>query len=429
MHAPRKKAPSFRTKKGEVLIRQVAKANTILLVQYGVGSLVPLLLIPHIVHVIGLEEYGRIAVLMVWGGYGAAVVQYAFQLTGPKRVMQLAAGESIESVFIDIAVAKLLLLLLVITALVIVALLSTPFESKSSIAWALLLAGPIAAGLNSTWFLQSQGNFSWVAFLAIIGSLFTLYLGFNYVTDDNRLAIDFAVIVSIFGALFLGLGTLVLSIFSMGKTSYKWSILRAIEAVKEGWHLFISQFISILYSGAGTIVINFFLDSKAAGSYSVMERIIGALMSAALLTHTAAYPRLASAYISNRFEYFRMVKLIIFVYVGVTSVIAFLLWLFREAIVNYLYNEINSDYYLLLYFGLAWLVLGIFGTTLTGYLTVSGKSREVWPLTLKILISSILLGIIGIFTIGNAGWLAGLVISQLIVLHAGYIYWRKDFAK
>lgn len=416
-------------KKGDGLIRKVAKANAILLLQYAVGSLVPLLLVPHIVRVIGLAEYGHLAVLMAWGGYGAVIVQYAFQMTGPKRVMHLAADESIASVFVDIVFAKFILLFIVIPVMAVFALVSVPSESTSSFAWILLFAMPIAAGLNSVWFLQAQDHFLSVCILAIAGSLLTLFIGFSFVNSSNHRALDFAVVVSVFGAIFIGIGTLLLAITSIKSEKYEWNITRAISALKEGRHLFISQFVSMLYTASGPIVINYLLDAKAAGAYSVTERVINALMAAALLTHTAAYPRLASAYINNRVEYWRMLKFILTVYLSVTLIIAVLAWSLREPVVRFLYSEVSSDHYGLLFFGLAWLVLGIFGTALTGYLTVSGRSSEVWPLTLKILVLSVAAGVPGVFLFGSVGWMAALVLSMIVVLHTGFRHWRREYGK
>lgn len=415
--------------KGDGLIRQVAKANAILLVQYAVGSLVPLLLVPHIVSVIGLAEYGHLAVLIAWGGYGAVIVQYAFQMTGPKRVMHLDAGDSAASVFVDIAFAKFLLLFIVISVMAVFVLVSVPLESTSSFAWILLFAMPIAAGLNSVWFLQSQDQFFSVCMLAIAGSLLTLFIGLSFVTSSNHRSVDFAVVVSVLGAILIGIGTLVLSISSIKGMKYEWSMTRAISTLKEGWHLFISQFVSMLYSASGPIVINYMIDAKAAGAYSVTERVINALMAAALLTHTAAYPRLAFAYINNRVGYWRLLKLILTGYLSVTLIIAVMAWSLREPVVRFLYGEISGNHDGLLFFGLAWLVLGIFGTAFTGYLTVSGRSSEVWPLTLKILVLSVAVGVPGVFIFGSVGWLAALVLSQFLVLHTGFKHWRREYGK
>lgn len=397
--------------------------------QYAVGSLVPLLLVPHIVSVIGLAEYGHLAVLMAWGGYGAVVVQYAFQMTGPKRVMQLAADDSIASIFFDITFAKFILLFLVLCVSAIFAFFSLHSESKSSFAWVLLFAMPIAAGLNSVWFLQSQDRFFSVSLLAIIGSLLTLFIGFGFVDSSNQRSVDFAVVASVFGAIFIGVGTSLLAINSIKGVKCAWKLNRAIKTLKEGRHLFISQFVSILYSGSGPIVINYLIDAKAAGAYSVTERAINALMAAALLTHTAAYPRLAFAYINDRIGYFRLLKLILAGYLSVMLLIAVLVWSLREIVVRFLYGEISGNHDGLLFFGLAWMVLGIFGPLLTGYLTVSGRSREVWPVTLKILVISIFFGLPGVYIFGGVGWLAALVLGQFFNVIIGFCNWRNQYVE
>jgi O-antigen/teichoic acid export membrane protein len=222
---------------------------------------------------------------------------------------------------------------------------------------------------------------------------------------------------------------MLLAMASINRVRLDWSVMRAISALREGWHLFISQFVSMLYSASGPIVIKYIIDAKAAGAYSITERVISALIAAALLTHTAAYPRLASAYINDRAGYWQMQKLILIGYSSVTIVFAVLVFSLRESVVRFLYGEITSDYDGLLFFGLAWLVLGIFGTALTGYLTVSGQSREVWPLNLKILALTVAMGVPGVFFFGGVGWMFALVLSQVLVIHTGIKHWRRAYGK
>jgi len=111
----------------------------------------------------------------------------------------------------------------------------------------------------------------------------------------------------------------------------------------------------------------------------------------------------------------------------VTLIIAVLIWSLREPLVRFLFGDVSSDSYELLFFGLAWLVLGIFGPALTGYLTISGRSRDVWPLTLKILLLSVAMGVPGILLFGSVGWLVALVLSTFVVLHTGFKIWRREY--
>ncbi len=411
------------------MVHQIIQANIILLIQYTVGSLVPLLLIPHIVRVIGLTEYGHLAVLIAVGGYGAVIVQYAFHLTGPRRIVYRVNGESAGSIFIDITCAKLILLLLVHLIMAGIVYFLAPLRSSSPYAYIILFVLPAAACLNSVWFLQSVGRFLPVCVLASVGALFTLLIGFTLIEHGMGHAIDFAVITSVFAALFTGGGTMILAFGSIEKTFWRWDLIRIINVLQEGWHLFFSQFVSMIYSSSGPIVISALIDAKTAGAYSVTERVINAIMSAALLTHTAAYPRLASAYKNNRISYWKTMKLILLAYLLITLLISILALVFHDSLMLFLFGmEQTSEYRWLLIFGLGWLVLGIFGTALTGYLTVSGQSDKVWPLTLKVLVLSITIGIPSVILWGGAGWLFALVISQLFVLYTGFQYWRKEYA-
>ncbi len=409
------------------MIRQVASANVILLAQYAVGALVPLLLIPHIVRSIGLAEYGHLAVALAWGSYGAVVVQYAFHLTGPRRVAQLAAGESPADVFAEISLAKLLLLLGVLPLMVLV-IAVMPNGLSSLAAWLLLLGLPLAAGLNATWFLQAQCRFMWVCIAAIIGSAATLLFGFNFVNGSDSRSIAAAAAATVLGPVLAGAITLLFAWVPLRSRGLRWSAAQPSHVLKEGWPLFASQFLSALYMVSGPIVINYLLDAQAAGAYSAVERVINALVAACLLTHIAAYPRLAVAYTQDRASYWRLLKFVLVGYVTMTATLGICVWVLRDMLARYLLGGIAEGYSALLAWGLVWLMVGIFGTALTGYLAVSGRSREVMPLTLKILAFTVALGIPAVVIFGSAGWMAALVLSQTLVLLTGYRLWRREYA-
>ena len=408
------------------MIRHVIKANSILLIQYAVGSLVPLLLVPHIVNVIGLAEYGQIAVLIAWGSYAATIVQYSFHLTGPKRIMQLKPGETTTTVFFDITSAKISLLFFVIIVLFLSIIL---FEnkSKSAYSWLILIAMPVAAGFNSIWFLQSRDKFSTICLLSIISSLITLIIGFIFINKGNDKAIDVAVLMSFFGVIFIGFSTFFMGAKLANFKDYKVRLISVKNSLKDGWHLFISQFISTLYTASGPIFIIYFINSEAAGAYSVTERAISALMAAALLTHTAAYPRLAAAYVNDRAAYWRTIKFIIIGYVSITLIFSLIILNRKVFVLNFLYGKSAADHSSLLFFGLLWFISGIFGVVLTGYLTVSNKNKEIWPLNFKILVTSLLLGVLGLTYFGAAGWLAAIVAAQSINIYYGYKYWLLNY--
>jgi len=407
------------------MIRRVVSANAILLLQHAVGSLVPLLLLPHIVRSIGLAEYGHLAVALAWGAYGAVIVQYAFQLTGPRRVAQISSGETPGTIFAEIFSAKLMLLLGVLLLALIMGLI---FANHSS-TWAEripVLSLPIAASLNSTWFLQSQGRFAWVCTAAVIGSATTLAFGFSFVTDGDVHSKTMAAVAIVMGPLIIGGTTLVFAVQSIFYRDIHWQSIRPSNALKEGLPLFGSQFVSAIYMLSGPIVIEFFIGAQAAGAYSAVERLINAIVSASLLTHVAAYPSLAAAYSKDRNNYWRMMRFVLTGYLAVTGIIVVIAWTLRDSIVSFLLGSTAEGHSALIAWGLAWMMLSVFGTALTGYLTVSGRSDIVMSLTLKILTSAVALGVPAVLFFGSAGWMAAMVLSQFQVLHTGYRFWRIE---
>jgi O-antigen/teichoic acid export membrane protein len=185
----------------------------------------------------------------------------------------------------------------------------------------------------------------------------------------------------------------------------------------------------MLYSASGPIVIGALVDARSAGAYSVMERAVIAISGAAMLTHTAAYPRLAATYARDRAAYRNILKLVLLTYLAVSAAIAIAVIALRDDVVQFLYHEQSESHYTLLYLGLVWLLLGVLCSALTCYLTVSGRTREVWPLTLKILVTAVAIGIPAVLLCGGAGWLLALVLSQAIVLASGFKYWRREYAR
>ena len=412
------------------MLQQIFRANVILIIQFTVRIFIPLLLVPHIVKVIGLTEYGYIAVVIAWGSYGAAIVRYAFNLTGPKRIATLTEEESLTTIFLDIALAKFFLLIVVSSILGIILFFLPPLKSSSSITCLLFFALPVAAAFDSTWFLQVKDKFETICMVAVIGSLATLFIGFSFINEESLYSVDITVIVNMITPLVIGLGTMFLSVKLLENISrFSWQFNRIINELKEGWHIFLSQFISMFYSASGPIIIDYMINAKAAGAYSVTMRIINALMTVVLLTHTAAYPRLASTYVADKAAYWRIMKFIIALYLAGASGMILVYFFMNNYIISFVYGEIHYSYKILFSWGLAWLTIGIFGPALTGYLTVSGQGYKIWPITLKILIASIVIGVPATFFWGSAGWLAGLVVAQFINFFEGLKCWRMENQK
>lgn len=403
---------------------ELLKSNAILALQYLIASFVPIILIPHIVKVLGLDVYGSLTILQAIGGYGAVIVQYAFQLTGPKRIAHQKNANSLDEALFEITLAKGILLLAVFFLVTLALALNGSFSTVGRFGEVILFALPVAAALNSAWFLQAVNKFFLTSIISISSTLLTIFIGFNYISNEILYSIDVAVIIIFLNPIIVGAGTLVISIKYIKVRRFKLNFKGAIKEILIGRHLFLSQSFSLAYSASGPLIIGIILDSKSAGAYSVIEKVISAMSGGALLTYTVAYPRLATEYIKNRQNYWNFLRWVIVFYLLSTTLIAVIIWVWRYEVLDYLYGY-GSAYLPLLFFGLFWFVLGILGSALTGHLVISGNGGRIWIITLQVLLSSVLFGVFGVMYFGPSGWLAALVLSQLIVLFYGYKFWRN----
>jgi len=409
------------------VFRALAVNNVILFIQYGVSGLVSLLLIPHIVRAIGLAAYGELAIAVAWGTYGAVVVQYAFPLNGPKHIAQLRDGETHEEIVYRVASAKVILLGVVVLALLVGALSIGP-SNLSVGQWLILFAIPGGFALNMGWYLQALGRFLGVGVISVVAVLTTLAIGYGFVAQAGRAASLVAAIALVASPLISGIGTLLLGSLALFRTeSRKIRWIAPWGELREGWPLFLSHLTSGLYTLSGPIVIGMLLGAEEAGAYSAVERIMNSTIAAAMLTHSAAYPRLASLYKINPAAYWKMLGAVSASYLAFVSVvIAVCIFAWTSAQI-YLFGAAGAAHGRLLCIALVWLAIAFLGPILTSYLTVSGQAAKVLSLNLGVLGLSFLVGIPSVLVLGTWAWIAGLIIAQLPVFAMFFQIWKSEF--
>lgn len=408
------------------MYKRILINNVALAAQYAVGGLIPLLMIPHIIRSIGLDQYGQIAIWLSVASYGAIVVQYAFQLTGPKQLAHLRPGESHKDIFLQIFGAKLILLFLVLIVFAAIVVTSEFSGARDSNAWFLLLL-LLGAAFNSSWYLQSAERFLDAAFISVFAAMVSLAIGFGLVSEKSGMSVAAATISLVIGTFITGIGTLLSTLWHLRHQRGQHSFSASLNALRDNGTVFISQFTSAMYSASGPLVIGILVSKQAAGAYSAVERVANAIAAVCLLTHTAAYPRLALLYREQRQTYWKLMRFVFALYFAcVLSILAVLILLgdMRE---RFLFGTTESGHAALIWWGMIWVLLAIFGAAITGYLTVSGRQHMVFPLTLKVLAISLVLGVPGVIYFGAWTWLASLATAQFLVLFEGFKALKNEF--
>lgn len=404
------------------MLRRLAIDNAFLLLQYLAASLIPLILIPHLIRQVGLSNYGSLAIAMAWANYGAVVINYAFGLRGPSRIAQPVAGETTGVIVGQIVSGKGLLLagILLLTGgvLGILSLAEKPVSGPQI--WVLLTI-PLAAALHAGWYLQAVGRFFEISFSSIIAVAAALAIGFGLPGESPGERIILATLALTASPLLVGFSTFFLTARHLSgqdgplRWVWPWAELR------DGWPLFVSQMMATLYAASGPIFVGFLVGHQDAGAYSVIERVANATVGACLLIHTAAYPKLARMFHADRHAYWHLLKMVVVIYLCMASLMVIGTILIWEQVLHWLLGQSGRSYDLLLAGALVWIFLGVFGPAVTGYLTISGHGNRVFSLTCGVLVVSLFLGVPGLLLYGAWAWLAALCLAQTVVM---FTFWR-----
>jgi O-antigen/teichoic acid export membrane protein len=410
-------------KRDDSSIKLLLLNNSLLIVQFAAGGLIPLVLIPHFIRTMGLSAYGEIAIGLSFANYASIVVQYAFNLTGPKYLAELHDNQSRKTVFLNVTFSKFILFLAVFLPSLFLVLFVLPEQVETSV-FLVYCFLPVGAVFHSGWYLQSINRFAVVTVVSIFSTIIPLIVGFYFVVAPGD---DFVALCSLtIGSILSGLGTFMASSYMLKLEPYKIDRQASFEYLRDGRTIFFSQFVASMYTLSGPVVIGQFINSSAAGAYSAVERIIGSVSSVCQLTHTAAYPRLARLYPSDRFSYRRLLKVVVFVYLLGANFFFFVVLATGESFGQFVLGEGAEVYGNLITWGVLLVFMGILGPVITGYYVVSGQQKKVYPLTVKILFISMGLGIPGVIYFGAWAWFCSLAIAQgLVLFWAGMEILRK----
>lgn len=260
---------------------------------YGFGQgfnlITPILIIPYIISVCGLSNYGKTATVMAIIFFLMVFIDYGCEISGVKAVsVNRDDKQKLRHIFATTYGAKFVMLFTIVLICVLINLFIPYFNREFSL---YMLSLPILVGqfLNPTWYLQGVENFKQITTINILSKLIYVIGIFKFVnTADDYIFVN----------LCWGLGMIVangISFYLISK-SLKIGIedfnrQSVISHLRSEFSIFYSQiFVSIqLYSPL--ILVGFFGGAFLAGIYRVVDQVVVIFKTYLLLFFNFLFPR------------------------------------------------------------------------------------------------------------------------------------------
>ena len=304
----------------------------------GANFLVPLIIMPYLMKVLGAGSFGIVGFSQAVISYFLLIIDFGFNLSATKRIAtHLNNKDKINLIFSATLKAKVLLLL--ISSLCLFLLIVTGVFSEYNIG--LLCSIPTIIGSTFTfiWLYQGIGKIKLISLMTILSRILILPLIFIFVKDSS----DYEKAILIQSSVFLFTGILSVSyiiknkIVIITKVSYK----QVLYEIRDSFPLFLSSASITVYTRLFILILGLISTPIVVGKYSAAEKIMRAMVVLFLIPLTQLfYPRIAQLAVTNKKEALILLKRIF--RVGISLMFLVFLVLFFGA--DYLYLFLGSDY-------------------------------------------------------------------------------------
>lgn len=254
------------------------KKETIYLYLVQISNMVvPLLIIPYLTSVFGVEYYGKLSYAQVISLIALFFVDFGFNYSAAKSVGSNKDSQIvINKIFTNVQCIKIVIYLIVISVFFSITLLFKQEKIDND----LLLIGAlssISSIVSPLWLFQGIGKLSLVAIPNLIARLLSLVFIFAFVHDrsDIILAAFIQLCSPVFAGVFVMFLLRIKKIAKFDSNHFSYSFSKTL--VSESFHNFSASFLTLGFTYFNPLVIKYFLGDFALGLYSLADKLVSVL--------------------------------------------------------------------------------------------------------------------------------------------------------
>jgi PST family polysaccharide transporter len=399
-----------------------------LAIMQAANSFLPLLTVPFLVRVLGVELFGQLAFAMALMFYFIVLADYGFNLTATRAIsIHREDMDKVSRIYSSVMLIKFALLIVsAVCLLVLVFFVSALAEHRTLYLISFLVV--IGQSLFPVWFFQGMEKMKYVTYLSVLAKVFLTVGIFVFVSGPN----DYLYVPLLTATGFLLSVVLALYLIHWPySVRFIWPQWQEIcTSLAEGWYVFLSQLKVTLFSSTNIVILGIISGPVAVGYYVGAEKIMRALALAQTPITGALFPLIANKMMSDQAD--AMVKLKKITYIGSAVYIVVLLGVYAlsDVIIHLLYtSEMHPSIWVLktmLVIPLLIFLNNIFGTQI---LLNTGREKTFFYVLLCAALLSLLLCISLTQLYSYQGTTIALLITEVFIVVVFFLLIRKGWQR
>lgn len=277
--------------------------------QQGILILFPLVILPYLLRVLGLNGFGVFTLIQTGVLYFDLLITFGFSLTATQRIAK-AAGDIAATNKIIMAVYYIKLLLFAASCIaMLVCVLFIPYLQQNILLLlfsALYLLGNL---LFPDWYFQGIQQMKNCTLVTLVSRFVSLVLIILLVKQQSDISKVFFALAA--GNLLAGgVGVFLLR----NKIKFSFSVTDkdfVKELFKESSYVFTSIILVPLYSSVNIFILQAFTNPLVVGAYSVAQKIFSAIGMLASVINSTFFPYLSKLYAVSVKEYAKTLQRIL----------------------------------------------------------------------------------------------------------------------
>lgn len=293
--------------------------------------LVPLITLPYVTRILGVEAWGKVAFAQVILSYFALITNWGFLWSATRKVAAIRDDlPRLSTVFMATWVAQWCLALAT-SAILLVLIFFVPFFQTDAILYLYGIGLIISGILFPAWFFNGLERMKAVAVIQITARVVVVPCVFLFIREPS----DAPLLIAFTAASGLVSGVLTI-LWIKRNIPLHWHIptrLQIWEEMKDGGALFGSTIWIGLYSTFTPIILGVIAGPVAVGYYTLADRARQAAQSALVPVSQALFPRMSHLFAHDQTQAKRLFNQTGFSIAGLAAVVSLVLWLGAEPIV------------------------------------------------------------------------------------------------
>lgn len=386
----------------------------------GANYILPLLVLPYLVRVLGAEKFGLVMFAQSLAVFLNVLVDFGFNISGTREIsLARDSKEKTGEIFLAIMLIKLGLIVIAFGILFLLVNTFSRFSVDSEV-YLLSFGVVIGQALFPVWFFQGIEKMKVVTLVNIFAKIIFTVLVFFFINTES----DYFK-VPVYNSLGFIVSGLIGFVLSFKYFKYKFPKISLVKHLFiESSSLFVSNLATSLYTASNVFILGLFSGNVVAGVYSSMEKLILAVKNVYVPLYQALYPWVARQEDSQKKEIINKIMPPVFI---VSSIITLVILFFAKTILTIVYDDVLITSYANVFRVLSF--ISIFSGLNMLYNVLYFPSMKRYKVRMNILIFgglfNMIMNLIFVQFFDIYGIALIVTTTELLLVLIGYYYFKK----